>query len=107
MGLTPQPTLAAVNWPIENCENKIVLAHYPDRAKEAANWGAKLFLAGHTHGGQFWLWSWFLHLCHRYAPGHYRLGATHIYVNRGFGFLGYPGRVGILPEITVVELKCA
>ena len=31
--------------------------------------------------------------------------AQHLYVNRGFGFLGYPGRFGILPEITIIELK--
>jgi predicted MPP superfamily phosphohydrolase len=34
----------------------------------------------------------------------YREGNQYIYVNRGLGFLGYPGRVGILPEITVMEL---
>ena len=31
-------------------------------------------------------------------------GSQHLYVNRGYGFLGYPGRVGIMPEITVIEL---
>jgi hypothetical protein len=35
----------------------------------------------------------------------YEEGDKKIYVNRGFGFLGFPGRVGILPEITVIELK--
>jgi predicted MPP superfamily phosphohydrolase len=36
--------------------------------------------------------------------GLYKVGAQHLYVNRGYGFLGYPGRLGILPEITVIEL---
>jgi predicted MPP superfamily phosphohydrolase len=36
--------------------------------------------------------------------GLYTQGEQNLYVNRGFGFLGYPGRLGILPEITVIEL---
>jgi hypothetical protein len=36
--------------------------------------------------------------------GHYKEGNQQLYINRGFGFLAYPGRVGILPEITVIEL---
>jgi predicted MPP superfamily phosphohydrolase len=35
----------------------------------------------------------------------YTENEQHLYVNRGFGYLGYPGRVGILPEITLIELK--
>jgi predicted MPP superfamily phosphohydrolase len=37
--------------------------------------------------------------------GLYTQGKEHLYVNRGFGFLGYPGRIGIWPEITVLTLK--
>ncbi|MEO7983646.1 MAG: metallophosphoesterase, partial [Bacteroidota bacterium] len=37
--------------------------------------------------------------------GLYENAAQKLYVNRGFGFIGYPGRVGILPEITVLELS--
>jgi predicted MPP superfamily phosphohydrolase len=36
--------------------------------------------------------------------GLYKEKNQHLYVNRGFGFIGYPGRVGILPEITLIEL---
>jgi predicted MPP superfamily phosphohydrolase len=36
--------------------------------------------------------------------GLYSQGDQHLYVNRGFGFLGYPGRLGVMPEITVFEL---
>jgi predicted MPP superfamily phosphohydrolase len=39
--------------------------------------------------------------------GLYTEKKRHLYVNRGFGFLGFPGRVGILPEITVIELQKA
>jgi predicted MPP superfamily phosphohydrolase len=39
--------------------------------------------------------------------GLYKKMGQYLYVNRGFGFLGYPGRVGIWPEITIIELKSA
>jgi uncharacterized protein len=35
----------------------------------------------------------------------YKEGKQHLYVNRGFGYIGFPGRIGILPEITIFELK--
>ena len=65
--------------------------------------------AGHTHGMQFGVeiggfqWS---PVQYRYKQwgGLYKEGDQHLYVNRGFGYIGYPGRVGILPEITMVEL---
>lgn len=77
-----------------------VLAGYPD---------IDLMLSGHTHGMQFGVeipgfrWSPIQYVYRQWA-GLYRQGRQFLYVNRGFGFLGYPGRVGILPEITVIEL---
>ena len=68
-----------------------------------------LMLAGHTHGMQFGLenpyfkWSPVQWVYKQWA-GIYQTGNQQLYVNRGFGFLGYPGRVGILPEITLIEL---
>lgn len=68
-----------------------------------------LTLSGHTHGMQFgvelpWFkWSPVQYLYKQWG-GLYTQGLQHLYVNRGFGFLGYQGRVGILPEITVIEL---
>lgn len=68
-----------------------------------------LTLSGHTHGMQFGIeipgfkWSPAKFVYARWA-GLYQQGAQYLYVNRGFGFLGYPGRIGILPEITVLEL---
>lgn len=68
-----------------------------------------LMLSGHTHGMQFGLenpyfkWSPVQWVYKQWA-GRYQNGNQQLYVNRGFGFLGYPGRVGILPEITVLEL---
>ena len=69
-----------------------------------------LTLSGHTHGFQFgietkWLkWSP-SQLMYKQWAGLYQEGRQFIYVNRGFGFLGYPGRVGILPEVTEITLK--
>lgn len=68
-----------------------------------------LTLSGHTHGMQFGVelpgfkWSPIQYVYKEWA-GLYENGASKLYVNRGFGFLGYPGRVGVLPEITVLEL---
>jgi uncharacterized protein len=90
---------------------KILLSHDP------SHWKAEicekyqdinLMLSGHTHGMQFGVeipgfkWSPVKYLYKEWA-GLYENGDQRLYVNRGFGFLGYPGRVGILPEITVLE----
>jgi len=77
-----------------------VQKHYPD---------VDLVLSGHTHGMQFGVeipgfkWSPVQYMYKQWA-GLYEQGRQKLYVNRGFGFIGYPGRVGILPEITVIEL---
>ncbi len=91
---------------------KILMSHDP------SHWDAEikpqypdidLVLAGHTHGMQFGLenpyfkWSPVQWMYKEWA-GLYEDGKQKLYVNRGFGFIGYPGRVGILPEITVIEL---
>lgn len=67
--------------------------------------------SGHTHGFQFGIeipgflrWSPSQYVYKHWA-GLYRRGAQYLYVNRGLGFLGYPGRVGILPEISLIELR--
>lgn len=68
-----------------------------------------LTLSGHTHGMQFGVeipgfkWSPVQYVYKKWA-GLYEENPQRLYVNRGFGFLGYPGRIGILPEITVIEL---
>lgn len=71
-----------------------------------------LTLSGHTHGMQMGIevgrlkWSPSKWIYPQWA-GLYKQKEQFLYVNRGFGFLGFPGRVGILPEITVLELKKA
>jgi predicted MPP superfamily phosphohydrolase len=69
-----------------------------------------LTLSGHTHGMQFGVeipgfrWSPVQYLYPEWA-GNYQSDEQQLYVNRGFGFLGYPGRVGVMPEITLIELS--
>ena len=99
---------------IQSDDFKILMTHDP------SHWEAKvlkdpyhyhLTLSGHTHGMQFgieipgWIkWSPAKWRYKQWAGIYTELG-QYINVNRGFGFLGYPGRVGIWPEITVIELK--
>lgn len=91
---------------------KILMSHDPSHwdAEVRTKYGdIDLMLAGHTHGMQFgvelpWMkWSPVQYVYERWA-GLYEEGKQKLYVNRGFGFIGYPGRVGILPEITLIEL---
>jgi len=93
---------------------KILLSHDP------SHWEAQvlnypdidLTLSGHTHGMQFGVnlpflkWSPVKYMYKQWA-GLYEQGRQRLYVNVGLGFLGYPGRVGFLPEITVFELRRA
>lgn len=70
-----------------------------------------LTLSGHTHGMQFGIEipGWFkwspVKWRYKYWAGIYEEMGQYINVNRGFGYLAFPGRVGIWPEITVIELK--
>jgi predicted MPP superfamily phosphohydrolase len=91
---------------------KLLLSHDP------SHWDAQvrkeykdidIAFAGHTHGMQFGIenkfikWSPVQYMYEQWA-GLYKEGNQHLYVNRGFGFIGFPGRIGMLPEITVIEL---
>jgi uncharacterized protein len=91
---------------------KILMSHDPSHwdAEVRPKYGdIDLTLAGHTHGMQFGIeipgfrWSPVKYVYDEWA-GLYESGEQKLYVNRGFGFIGYPGRVGILPEITLIEL---
>ena len=107
--------LAKAHAGTENFPVKLLLSHDP------SHWDAQvrkqypdidLTFSGHTHGMQFGIeipgfrWSPSKYIYKQWADL-YQEGEQFLYVNRGLGFLGYPGRVGILPEITVVELHNA
>lgn len=98
-----------------NKENfKIVMTHDPshwDQVVQHDDRHFQLTLSGHTHGMQFGIeipgyfkWSLAQYIYKQWAGLYQNLG-RYIYVNRGFGFHAYPGRVGIMPEITVIQLK--
>jgi len=99
----------------DNLPVKLLLSHDP------SHWRAEVLekypdidamFSGHTHGMQFGVrlkafqWSPIQYIYKEWA-GLYREKQQQLYVNVGYGFLGYPGRVGILPEITIFELKRA
>jgi len=99
----------------EEAPVKILLSHDP------SHWDAQvrplypdidLMLSGHTHGFQFGVeignikWSPSQYAYKQWA-GLHQEGSQYLYVNRGYGYLGYPGRIGMPPEITIIELKRA
>jgi predicted MPP superfamily phosphohydrolase len=94
---------------------KLLLSHDPShwRAQVLPDYKQiDVMFSGHTHGMQFGVrtenfqWSPIEYIYPEWA-GLYRQGDQQIYVNVGYGFLGYPGRLGILPEITIFELKAS
>lgn len=99
---------------IEANDFKILMSHDPSHWEEEVKNHAKNFqltLSGHTHGMQFGIeipgvfkWSLAQYVYKQWA-GLYENVGRYVYVNRGFGFHAYPGRVGIMPEITVITLK--
>lgn len=97
---------------MEDVPVKILLSHDPSHWEAEVTTNHQdidLMFAGHTHGMQFGVeWGKFRWSPSRWAYKQwadlYQDKEQFLYVNRGFGFLGFPGRVGILPEITVIEL---
>jgi uncharacterized protein len=98
---------------IEFSSLNILLSHDPSHWRAEVLGHVKdihLTLAGHTHGFQFGVdlpgfkWSPVQYMYKEWADL-YSENGQHLYVNRGLGFIGYPGRVGILPEISLFELE--
>lgn len=97
----------------EEAAVKLLLSHDP------SHWDAQvrpefpnidIMFSGHTHGFQFGVeigdfkWSPSQYAYKQWS-GLYKQGNQYLYVNRGFGYLGYPGRIGMPPELTIMELK--
>lgn len=98
---------------LDKDEFKLLLSHNPSHWNKEVIKSYKdidLTLSGHTHGLQYGIevgdfrWSP-SKLAYEQWADLYKIENQYIYVNRGFGFLGYQGRVGILPEITILNLK--
>jgi len=86
---------------------KIMLAHQPRSAGQVEAASADLQLSGHTHGGQFWPWNFFVRLQQPYVAGLHRLGGMWVYTSRGTGYWGPPKRFGAPSEITLITLSQA
>jgi predicted MPP superfamily phosphohydrolase len=97
---------------VEKVPFKILLTHNPTHwdVEVAGKNNADLTLSGHTHAMQFGINCCSIFWCplkwmYPHWAGLYHNGEQYLYVNRGFGFLGFPGRIGMTPEITIIELK--
>ena len=86
---------------------KILLAHQPRSIMAAARAGFDLQISGHTHGGQFFPWNFFVGLTQPFIAGLHRFQNTQIYVSRGTGYWGPPIRLGAPPEITLIRLAAS
>lgn len=82
----------------------ILMAHDPRSVTKAANAGVSLVLAGHTHGGQLWPWTWAVLLQQKHRQGFYQVGETSLYVSAGTGYWGPPLRIGTQSEISVFDV---
>jgi predicted MPP superfamily phosphohydrolase len=116
-GLPPFPQYGDLNKALLNTTQdsfKILMSHDPTHWDEEVleKTNIDLTLSGHTHGAQFgieipgWRWSP-VNMRYKRWGGLYTEGMQRLYVNTGIGFIGFPGRVGMPPEIAVIELKRA
>jgi hypothetical protein len=87
---------------------RLLLAHNPKIAPLAERAGFDLQLSGHTHAGQFFPWTFVIHLVHGpHAAGLSRRGRLWVYVSAGTGTWGPPVRLGTRPELTLLRLVAA
>jgi predicted MPP superfamily phosphohydrolase len=95
---------AALRGAPDDIDVKILLAHQPRSAAAAVEAGFHLQLSGHTHGGQFLPWNFFVRLQQPYTAGLERLRSMWVYTSRGTGYWGPPMRLGAPSEITRIRL---
>jgi len=86
---------------------KILLAHQPSSAAAAAAAGFDVQLSGHTHGGQFWPWNFFVRYFQPFTSDLNTLRNLQVYVSRGTGYWGPPNRFIVPGEITRLRLVAA
>lgn len=116
-GLPPFPQYGNINQALENVDEdsfKILMSHDPTHwdAQIVGQTNIDLTLSGHTHGAQFgieipgWRWSP-VDLRYKQWGGVYKTDKQVLNVNTGIGFIGFPGRVGMPPEVSLITLKKA
>ncbi len=89
----------------EDSDFKLLLAHQPKDIEHAIKFGYELQLSGHTHGGQYIPFNFFVSLAHPFLKGLHEKDGTQIYINQGTGFWGPSIRIGTVPEITEIILS--
>jgi predicted MPP superfamily phosphohydrolase len=104
-GEGPNPSKALAGAP--SADVRVLLAHQPKSAHTSGAENFDLQLSGHTHGGQFLPWTFFIHLFQPFVRGLNRYQNRWIYVNRGTGYWGPPVRLGSPSEITLLKLTRA
>lgn len=97
----PQAAMANASRPVDV---KVLLAHQPRSAFEAERAGFDLQLSGHTHGGQFFPWNFFVRLQQPFTAGLHKLQNLWVYTSRGTGYWGPPKRFWAPSEITCLHL---
>lgn len=102
----PGPRLDRASSAVPDDRPRILLSHQPATVDIWAGRVA-LQLSGHTHGGQFNPGFRPADLMMRYVAGRYEVGKTSLWVNRGFGVVGPPARIGAPPEVTKIVLLAA
>jgi len=95
---------AAISGAPQDAGVRLLLAHQPRTAFAAEPAGFDLQLSGHTHGGQFWPWNFFVKMQQPFTAGLRRLGKLWVYTSRGTGYWGPPKRIGAPSEITHLRL---
>ena len=83
---------------------KVLLAHQPRSSQAAEAAGFDLQISGHTHGGQFLPWNFFVRFQQPFTAGLHRVKEMLVYVSRGTGYWGPPKRFGAPSEITLLRL---
>jgi len=99
------PDFAAALGGREAARPVVLLAHQPIQAYEAADHGVDLQLSGHTHGGQMVPFNLLVPLQQPIVSGLGEIDGTKVYVTNGAGFWGPPVRVGVPPQVSLVELR--
>ncbi len=98
---------AALHGAPEGAGARILLAHQPSTAAAAAAAGYDVQISGHTHGGQFWPWNFFVRYFQPFTSGLNRLQNLMVYVSPGTGYWGPPNRFIVPGEITRITLVAA
>ncbi|SPB18890.1 Ser/Thr protein phosphatase family protein [Caballeronia novacaledonica] len=94
----------AISGAPDDAAVRVLLAHQPRSATAAAEAGFTLQLSGHTHGGQFLPWNFFVRLQQPFVAGLVKFNGLWVYTSRGTGYWGPPKRLGAPSEITLVRL---